>query len=567
MPNEVMEEIPPRTGWRDVSRRSVLAQAVLLSMAGCAGPVWRLQALPLTHSTSRYDIRVRLEPAQRRMQVSGVARFPGNPEGRQEMAFILAPSASEVQFSCRDRRGVIPATVSHAPRANGDRTWTVKFAAPIPSGGEVDVQFSYRMEGQGQLFYLGPEVCFATAWGMNWYPISLADNQGMAIGSLEVEAPDGWTVVGSHRPVSAPQRGGTFAYEIIYPTYFSFAAGPFVVTELPGTPDVAIYSLGANENATSLAEGTQRILAVLGREFGPYRLERFALVEVPRPIAQSAGGNAFSLPGFAILNGNAFKARSVDTMLEWLGHEVSHQWFPHIVGFRATTNALLTESLAEYGGIRVVEEMGGAAAAERMRRIGFEPDPIYSAAAYFQIVANGEDSPLYRPSESPSEDAARNVAYNKGGFVFSMLGRQIGVSRFQKAFHSFNGQHAHGEASWEEFMRTVQQASGQDLTQFIQQWFERTGAPDFSLSWRPEGGHVTAVVRQAAPYYAARAEVRADGTNGETLTSIVDIAAAAETTFSLRTGFETREVVFDPHYKILRWTPEYRALRPTKKRS
>ena len=202
-----------------------------------------------------------------------------------------------------------------------------------------------------------------------------------------------------------------------------------------------------------------------------------------------------------------------------------------------------------------------------MRRTGFEPDPIYSALAYFQIVANGEDSPLYHPSESPSEDAARNVAYNKGGLVFSMLSRHIGVPRFQEAFHAFTSRYAHGQASWEEFLQAVRQASGEDLTQFFEQWFERTGAPDFSLSWSQEGDKVTGIVRQPAPYYLARAEVQAVGTNGETLTSIVDVAAAAETTFALRTGFPAHEVIFDPHYKILRWTPEYRALGPTKKQS
>jgi hypothetical protein len=305
------------------------------------------------------------------------------------------------------------------------------------------------------------------------------------------------------------------------------------------------------------------MLHIMAGEFGPYRSDRFALVEAPRPIAQASGLNACSLPDFAILNGNAFRAGSVDPMLEWLGHELSHQWFPHIVGFRATPNPFLTEALAEYGGCRVVEEMGGAAAAERMRRIGFEPDPIYSAAAYFQMVANGEDSPLYRPSESPSEHATRNIAYNKGGFVFSMLGRHVGVGRFQDALHEITRRHAHGVAPWEEFQRTVERTSGEDLAQFFQQWFERTGAPDFSLSWEQQGDRIAGVVRQPAPYYAARIEIRVDGDAGQSSTETVEIAAAPETGFSLQPGFAARDVVLDPAYKILRWTPEYRALRRT----
>lgn len=541
------------------SRRSLLAQALLLSLGGCAG-LWN-ERFRLPPSTPRYDMDVRLDPAQRQMQVSGVARFPASAQARQELSFVLAPAASEVAYSCRDRRGVVPISVSDAPRANGDRLWTLRFAAPIARGADLEIHFSYRIGGLGLLFYLGPEVCFAAAWGMNWYPLSLADNSGMAIGSLRVEAPVGWQVVASHRAVSAPPNGGTFRFEIVYPTYFSFAAGPFVITERPGMPRVSVYTLGAREHAASLAEGAQLMLGLLAREFGPYRLDKFALLEVPRPIAQSAGFNGCSLPGFVLLNGNAFRAPGVDHMLEWLGHELSHQWFPHIVGLRVPPGALLVESLAEYGGWRLVEEMGGEAAAERMRRIGFEYDPIYSAAAYFQIVANGEDSPLTRPAESPNEGAARNVAYNKGAFVFSMLGRQIGVDRFRAAFHDITARHAHGEISWEAFRRAIEQASGKDLAQFFHQWFDRTGAPDFALSWRQDGGRIEGVVRQCAPCYTASAEIRVEGASGKTFTEIVEIAAAPETDFSLHAGFAARDVVLDPHYKILRWTPEYRALR------
>src|SRR5687768_5498588 len=304
---------------RLVSRRTLLTQALLLGVGGCAG-LRRERPPGARPSVPRYDMSVRLKPDQRRMSVSGVARFPATANERQDLRLLLAPLASEVAFSCRDRRGAIPISVSDAPRG-GDRLWTLRFAAPIAAGTDLEVRFSYRIGGQGLLFYLGPEVCFATAWGMNWYPLSLADNQGMAIGSLSVEAPPGWKVVASHRAVGTP-RGGTFRYEIIHLTYFSFAAGPFVVTEQPGTPHVSLYALGEREHAASLAEGTQRILRVLAGEFGPYRSDRFALVEAPRPIAQASGGNAYSLPDFAILNGNAFRARGVDPMLEWLGHEL-----------------------------------------------------------------------------------------------------------------------------------------------------------------------------------------------------------------------------------------------------
>ena len=109
----------------------------------------------------------------------------------------------------------------------------------------------------------------------------------------------------------------------------------------------------------------------------------------------------------------------------------------------------------------------------------------------------------------------------------------------------------------------IEQASGRSLALFFQQWFDRTGAPEFTLSWRQEGDRIAGIVRQPAPYYAASVEIRVDGASGETLTAMVEIAAAPETAFSLRSGFAARDVMLDPSYRILRWTPNYRALRAT----
>jgi hypothetical protein len=545
--------------FRALSRRTALASSLVLGASGCAGGLSG-QAPDPPASASLYDMSARLEPDMRRMDVSGLARLPPSPSPRTELKFILAPAASNVVFECSDRDGANPIAVSTRTLPNGDLEWTLRPERQI--AGSVDVRFSYRIEGTGLLFYMGPEVCLAAAWGMNWYPLSLADGMGMAIGSLQVQAPRGWKSVGSHRAVSTAEEeaNGLFRFEVVHATYFSFASGPFVITEQPGAPQVKIYALGEREHAASMAEGTQRMMGVLAREFGPYRFGTLSLVEVPRPLAQSAGFNGASLAGFAVLNSNAFRAPGVGGMLEWLAHELSHQWFPHTVWLNIPHNLLLVEALAEYGGWRAVEEMGGEAAAEQMRRVGFAPDPIYSAAAYFRIVATGGDSALTRPGDSPSEPVARNVAYNKGAFFYYMLAQHIGVEKFRRALHALTAQHAHGRASWDDFKRAVELESRQDLTWFFEQWLNREGAPDFELSWRQEGDAVAGVIRQPEPYYAARIEVRADGADGQRLTEVVEVAAAAETGFSLRPGFAARDVVLDPAYKILRWTPEYRAM-------
>src|SRR5690349_18086384 len=104
----VMSEVPAKEefgrGLGGISRRSLLSQALLLSLSGCAG-MWRGEAFRAPPSTPRYDMQVRLDPAQRLMHVSGIARFPASAHARQDLRLVLAPLAREVTFSCRDRRG------------------------------------------------------------------------------------------------------------------------------------------------------------------------------------------------------------------------------------------------------------------------------------------------------------------------------------------------------------------------------------------------------------------------------------------------------------------------------
>jgi len=76
-------------GARLVSRRSVLTQAMLLSLGGCAG-MWREQRASAPASMPRYNMSVRLEPARRLMSVSGVARFPASANQRQDLRLVLA---------------------------------------------------------------------------------------------------------------------------------------------------------------------------------------------------------------------------------------------------------------------------------------------------------------------------------------------------------------------------------------------------------------------------------------------------------------------------------------------
>jgi hypothetical protein len=90
------------------------------------------------------------------------------------------------------------------------------------------------------------------------------------------------------------------------------------------------------------------------------------------------------------------------------------------------------------------------------------------------------------------------------------------------------------------------------------QWFERAGAPEWQLNWRQEGETVRGEITQSQPYYRATLEVQAESRDGRKQRLMVEVDGA-KAEFTMPVKFPAQTVALDPHFQVLRWTPEYRS--------
>jgi hypothetical protein len=217
----------------------------------------------------------------------------------------------------------------------------------------------------------------------------------------------------------------------------------------------------------------------------------------------------------------------------------------------------MEEALAEYGGLRVVETLAGADAAEKYRRTGFEYDPGFSALQYFKLLGSVADHPLSTLQENPVH---RNLAYNKGFLVFDMLSREVGRKIFQRTLHRMAGRYAYKEVSWEDFLHAFEVGGQRNLRWFYDQWFNRTGAPEFHLTWTQSDDAISGVITQPPPYYMTTVYIEAGGVGRQRITRSVKIQGG-RTVFSFSPHFTVKSITVDPHYLVLHWTPEYRNAR------
>ncbi|CAN5541975.1 hypothetical protein BH20ACI3_BH20ACI3_33330 [soil metagenome] len=321
-----------------------------------------------------------------------------------------------------------------------------------------------------------------------------------------------------------------------------------------GSLPIALYLLRARGNADSYISGCLRVINALTKEFGDYAHSEFAIVEVPSDQGERAGFAGASLDGFILAN-TEFLDKDFNTA--YFGHEISHQWWGSLIRSKTLEGRwMLSEGMAQYGSLCAVEMLEGEAAAEQYRRTGY---PGYitdqNALGYFMLVAKGTD---HRLSDLPQEgDLSRALSNSKGFIVWDMLSREIGREQFSRSLQTLIREHSYQRVNWSEFLRPIESGAGRNLNWFFEQWFERTGAPDFRLTWKQQGKRLSGVITQTSPYYQAELEIEVKNNQGNRFVRVVRVRGA-ETPFSVPMGFHVESVILDPHYLVLRWTQEFR---------
>lgn len=544
----------PRARW---AWALALFLSIVPAAPGGQGPAaWRLETT---------DLRIELDPGHSRLRgearLSLAAAVPGDDaivldlNDELSVASVTDPSGHPLAFEREGARLTVrPAALSCALILRVDYEGT----------------FSKRNVNVG--FYpawIGPGLAYGLSG--SWYP-QLAGDVNRARGTISYLVPAGWTVASVGRPAGASDapEGRRFDFKVASPAGYSFAAGPFqaVHRRIDGL-EMGIFLLKDGPGkADFYLENCARVAAALREYYGGIPFDGFTVTELPQDLLGSAGGGAWQsflfFPPEIMPEGYFFAPG--------FAHEIGHLFWGRV---QSAAGPIISEGLAEVSMGLYLEKAFGERAFRAMLKNG-APELLlfHSARLYFHAIqapqggavgaamgtiGPGGDVPLgvWDPGR---RNTLHTLANSKGWFVFTMLRDLIGPEAFRAGLRSAMSRYEGKTLDLAGLRAEFETAAGLDLGWFFEQWFFRTSAPEFALTWTaaPHGAgwEVKGRIRQTRDVYRVAAEV-AFAASGAREIRVVEIAAES-TDFSFLLPFQPVDVLFDPDYRILRWTEEFK---------
>ena len=265
------------------------------------------------------------------------------------------------------------------------------------------------------------------------------------------------------------------------------------------------YHQGHEYNLARMIKGIKKSLDYFTKNFSPYQHRQVRILEFPR-YAMFAQSFPNTIPfsegiGF-IAKVNDANPDEVDYPFYITSHEVAHQWWAHqVIGANTQGSTLMSETMAQYSALMVMEKEYGQAAMSKFLR--------YEMNKYLQA----------RSSEGKKEvplilcENQQYIHYNKGSMVMYALKDYLGEDTLNAALARYIRKTAFQDPPYTiapEFYDFIKQATPDSLKKTVEDLFEHIVVYDNGIkSWSYK--------KTAGGKYQITALIHSDKTDSDSL--------------------------------------------------
>lgn len=442
----------------------------------------------------------------RKTDFSAAVRFEARQEGLRALRLALHPLARvdrvtdaagrELPF-VRDNIG----TRSRAlDKRFHDPQLTVFLAEPAAAGQSLSLDIDYELEISNYVT------------GAEWYPNFQPPDAGLTdlhTARIAVTAPDDIDVraMGVQEGESGEGKLETTVFRIERPakmvTFTTARRSIEERLEVAGLPPVVVFSASRGMHEDMLHDTGADLVSSMN-----YFQELFAskLPAEQLQAAMIAAGHGQAFDGMLHLSEQS-GVESSATVPFFRAHEVAHQWWGHLVGWKTYRDQWLSEGFAEYSAMLYMAASldNGEKLFQEALRVSRDEltGSLKTAFSRFsrpgQTLLNsraaGRVGPIghgFRANVGESPGAYFSLAYNKGAYVLHMLRTILrGLSGSDETFFAvlqdFVATYRGQAASTEDFQEIVAKHAPADWSWFFDQWVYGPDIPTYEWDWKTGG--------------------------------------------------------------------------------
>jgi aminopeptidase N len=394
----------------------------------------------------RYELE--LTPNLETKSISGteVIKFSSTADGLK--AIVFSGNALMIDSATLDGKRVEVSTAHH----------TVSIDLPEPlqksKAGTLHIEY-HGIPKQGMTFASGSVVTSYAA--CDWMICSEDTTGDKAIFDLSLHVPAGMTSVASGKQIGrSKDKDGREIHHwrtsMPYSTYlYDFAIGKFTSTtsRQDGVDLVYMSDVASVPEMQTAFQETASMVKFLTEKAGmglPAKSYTQLLV---------AGDEAQEAATYSIIGKD-----NIDPQDDWaIIHELSHQWWGNSITCATWKDFWLNEGFATY--------MTAAWKQHQHGQSGYDQEMTVARTRYDAVKAKGLDKPLAFPGEYKGRQV---IQYSKGALFLDHLRTLLGDDLFWSGIRTYTREHAGGTVTSIDFERSMEKASGRDLSTVFAEW-------------------------------------------------------------------------------------------------